>query len=271
MNRYTQPGCVAIVTGAASGLGKGLADAYAARGLQVVYADINEAGVRAAAAAAGPRCEAAGLDVADPQACTALIADVVARKGRLDLMFNCAGYAVMGEVQDTSLDDWRRIVDVNLMGSVHCAVQAYKQMARQGGGQIATIASLAGLTPMPLGASYATTKAALVHFSHTLRCEGHGLGIGVSVICPSFIDTNIFNHAQYRNSDQQSARSLIPMKFLSVDQAVRSMLAGVDANRATIVFPFHAKLLWWLQRLLQQSPNPVTDRVMVRVRAGKAR
>ena len=98
-NRYTQPACVALVTGAASGLGKGLADAYAARGLQVIYADINEAGALAAAAAAGSLCQGVKLDVADASACLALIDDIVARKGRLDLLFNCAGYAVGGQAQ----------------------------------------------------------------------------------------------------------------------------------------------------------------------------
>ncbi len=124
MNRFTQPGCVALVTGAASGLGKGLADAYADRGLQVVYADIDEAGAHAAAAAR-PHCEAVRLDVADADACVALIDAIVARKGRLDLLFKCAGFAVTGAVQPLALDDWRRIVDVNLLGNVYCAVHAY--------------------------------------------------------------------------------------------------------------------------------------------------
>ena len=110
-------------------------------------------------------------------------------------------------------------------------------MTRQGGGQIATIASLAGLLPTPMSIPYATTKAGLVNFSHTLRCEGQGLGVQVSVICPSFIETGIFENARYRGIDKGGLRSLIPLPFLTVEQAVRKMLAGVDANKATIVFP----------------------------------
>ncbi|MES2073005.1 MAG: SDR family oxidoreductase [Pseudomonadota bacterium] len=267
MNRYTQAGCTALVTGAASGLGKGLADAYAARGLHVVYADINEAGVLAATAAAGPNCIGVQLDVADAHACLALIDEIVARRGRLDLLINCAGYAVAGETQNTTVDDWRRIVDVNLLGNVHCAVHAYKQMVRQGGGQIATIASLAGLLPMPMSSPYATTKAALVNFSHTLRAEGQALGVQVGVVCPSFIDTAIFDHAHYREVDQQGLRSLIPLPLLTVEQAVRKMLAGIDANRATVVFPLHAHLLWWGQRLLPVMSNPVHKLLMKKARA----
>jgi NAD(P)-dependent dehydrogenase (short-subunit alcohol dehydrogenase family) len=270
MNRFTQPGCVALVTGAASGLGKGLADAYAGRGLLVVYADIDEAGARAAAAAAGPGCEAARLDVADANACVALVDSIVARKGRLDLLFNCAGFAVSGEVQHIALDDWRRIVDVNLLGNVYCAVHAYKQMVKQGGGQIAIIASLAGLLPMPMGSPYATTKAALVNFSHTLRCEGADLGVQVSVLCPSFIETNIFNNASYRQTDQQSLRDLIPLPLMTLEIAVVRMLRGVDANQATLVFPAHARLLWWLQRLLPMIPNPLTNHLMRKVRSSSS-
>ena len=269
MNHYTHSGCVALVTGAASGLGKGLADAYAKRGLYVVYADINAEGARAAVVASGANCEAAHLDVANAAACVALIDDIVARKGRLDLMFNCAGFAVAGEVQHTTIEDWRRVVDVNLLGNIYCATHAYKQMVRQGGGQIANIASLGGLLPMPLSATYATTKAGLINFSHTLRCEGIGLGIQVTVICPSFIETNIFNNAQYRNTTQKRALSMIPLPFMPLDKAVQKILAGVDANKATLVFPLHARLLWLAQRLFAQVPNPVTNRIMKTARRAK--
>ncbi len=143
-------------------------------------------------------------------------------------------------------------------------------MVRQGGGQIATIASLAGLLPMPMGSPYATTKAALVNFSHTLRCEGAGLGVGVSVVCPSFIETNIFNNARYRQTDQQSLRDLIPLPLMTLDNGVSRMLDGVDANMATLVFPAHARLLWWLQRMLPMAPNPVTNHVMRKIRGGSA-
>jgi NAD(P)-dependent dehydrogenase (short-subunit alcohol dehydrogenase family) len=267
MNRYTQAHCTAVVTGAASGLGKGLADAYAARGLRVVYADIDRAGAQAAALAAGARCEAVVIDVADAAACSALIDGVVARHGRIDLLFNCAGFAFAAEVQHTEPDDWRRLVDVNLMGSVQCAVRAYRHMVRQGGGQIATIASLAGLLPMPVSAGYATTKAGLVNFSHSLRAEGAGLGVQVCVICPGFVETRIFDNAQYRELDQATLRRYVKVPFMAVDDAVRRIVRGVDANRATLVFPWHARLAWWIQRLLPGLIRAGLVLGMARIRA----
>jgi short-subunit dehydrogenase len=265
MNRYTQSGCVALVTGAASGLGKGLADALAARGLTVLYADINATAV--AQAAAATQSESAVLDVADTDAFAACINSLVARHGRLDLIINNAGFAVAGEALHTTPHDYRRIVDVNLMGVVNGALPAYQLMAKQGGGQIVNIASLAGLTPFPLCASYAATKAAVVNFSHTLRCESIGLGVQISVVCPSFIDTPIFDHATFVAQDKNTLQTMIPFPSMPLEKAVRATLRGIDANQATIVYPFHAKLVWWATRLFQMVPNPVTSKMMRDVRA----
>lgn len=272
MNRHTQTGCTAIVTGAASGLGRGLADALVARGLHVVYADVNGDGATwAAASAPGPgSAQAATLDVSDAGAFAALIEGVIATRGRLDLLINNAGFAVTGEARDTPLHDWRRIVDVNLMGPVHGTLHAYQRMAAQGGGQIVNIASLAGLVPAPLLAAYAMTKGGVVQLSHALRCEGAGLGVQVSVVCPSFIKTSIFANARYHNTTRGATETLMArIPVMDLEPAVRATLAGIDANQATIVFPWHARLLWRATRLMPRVPNPITDMLMRRFRAGR--
>ena len=269
MNRHTRKGCTAIVTGAASGLGKGLADALVARGLHVVYADINgDAASAAVAASKGPGgAQAATLDVADADAFGGLIDGVISARGRLDLLVNNAGFAVGGEARDTPLEDWRRIVEVNLMGVVHGSLHAFQRMALQGGGQIVNIASMAGLVAVPLMAAYAMTKGGVVQLSHSLRCEGAGLGIRVSVVCPSFITTSIFANARYRNTTRAATEALLQqLPFVEVETAVRATLAGVDADQATIVFPRYARLLWLATRLVPWIPNPITDRVMRRFR-----
>lgn len=269
MNRHTRKDCTAIVTGAASGLGRGLADALVARGLHVVYADIDgNAASAAVAESGGPGgAQAAKLDVSEAGAFADLIDGTVAARGRLDLLINNAGFAVAGEARDTPLEDWRRIVDVNLMGVVHGSLHAYRRMAAQGGGQIVNIASMAGLVPAPMMAAYAMTKGGVVQFSHALRCEGAGLGIRVSVVCPSFIKTSIFANARYRNTTRSAAEAMLQrLPFVELETAVRDTLAGVDADKATIVFPRYARLLWLATRLVPWIPNPVTDRVMRRVR-----
>ena len=265
MNRYLQPGCTAIVTGAGSGFGKGLADALIKRGLTVLYTDINASAVEAAAHATGAAWQV--LDVTDANAVAGCIDTFATRHGKLDLIVNNAGFAVAGEARDTSPADYRRIVEVNLMGMVNGALPAYQRMVAQGGGLVVNIASLAGLVPFPLCASYAMTKAGIVNFSHTLRCEAAAFGVQVSVVCPSFIDTSIFDHAQYVKQDQRSLKSMLLFPMMTLEKAVRITLAGLERRQATIVFPFHARLLWRTTRLLQQVPNPITNLLLRRARA----
>ena len=151
-------GQVAVVTGAASGIGRALSTALARRGATVVLADIDEAGAKAAAdeLAADPRAGAAGaassaaaLDVTDAGAFGELVDRTVTDHGRIDLLFNNAGVGMAGDVSDMSLVHWDRVIDVNLRGVVHGVAAAYPVMIGQGRGHIVNTASLAGLIPGP--------------------------------------------------------------------------------------------------------------------------
>jgi short-subunit dehydrogenase len=122
-------------------------------------------------------------------------------------------------------------------------------MVRQGSGHIVNIASLAGLTGMALSVPYATSKFAVVGLSLTLRAEGADLGVKVSAVCPAFIHTRIFDSGTYAGTDRQGILSVTPFKFMDAGDAARAVLRGVERNRAVVVFPFYARLLWWLTRL----------------------
>ena len=124
------------------------------------------------------------VDVTDAVAVQRLVDGTVAREGRLDLLFNNAGIAVFADARDTSLEDWNRLIDVNLRGVVHGVAAAYPLMVRQGSGHIVNTASAAGLLPSPANIAYAATKHAVVGLSLTLRAEAVHHGVGVSVICP---------------------------------------------------------------------------------------
>ncbi|HEX6898868.1 MAG TPA: SDR family oxidoreductase [Thermoanaerobaculia bacterium] len=243
---------VAVVTGGASGLGRALCEELGRRGARVVVTDVEEAGARAVAdaiTAAGGRAAAAALDVRDAAAFERLLDDTLAAHGRLDYLFNNAGLAVSGETQDLALEHWRKVLDVNLWGLIHGATAAYARMVRQGSGHIVNVASLAGLAGMALGAPYATSKFGAVGLSLTLRSEGAGLGVKVTAVCPAYIRTAIFDNGTYVRSTKEGMLSLIPFKFVEVDDAARAVLRGVERNKAVIVFPFYARLLWWLTRL----------------------
>ncbi|HSG38226.1 MAG TPA: SDR family NAD(P)-dependent oxidoreductase [Thermoanaerobaculia bacterium] len=243
---------VAVVTGGASGLGRALCEELGRRGARVVVTDVQEAGARAVAdgiVAAGGRATAAGLDVRDAAAFERLLDDTAASHGRLDYLFNNAGLSAAGEARNLALDHWRKVLDVNLWGVIHGASAAYARMARQGSGHIVNIASLAGLVSMALGAPYTASKFGVVGLSLTMRAEGADLGIKVSAVCPAYIRTGIFDNGTYVEADKQGILAVIPFKFLEVDAAARTILQGVERNKAVLVFPFYARMLWWLTRL----------------------
>lgn len=243
---------VAVVTGAASGLGRAISEELGRRGARVVATDLDEAGARATAdaiVAAGGRASAAALDVRDAAAFERLLDETLASHGRLDYLFNNAGLAAAGEAQNLPLAHWRKVLDVNLNGVIHGATVAYNRMVRQGSGHIINIASLAGISGMALSAPYATSKFAVVGLSLTMRAEGADLGVRVSAVCPAFIQTRIFDSGTYAGTDRQGILSVTPFKFMDAGDAARAVLRGVERNRAVIVFPFYARLLWWLTRI----------------------
>lgn len=245
-------GAVAMVTGGALGLGKALCEELGRRGAVVVVTDVREEETRGVAEGivqAGGRAFAAALDVRDAAAFERLLDETIASHGRLDYLFNNAGLAATGEAQNLGLDVWRKVLDVNLWGVIHGATAAYARMVRQGRGHIVNVASLAGLSGMALGTPYATSKSGVVGFSLTLRSEGRDLGVKVSAVCPAFIQTRIFDNGTYVGTTKEGLLSLIPFKFVDVDVAAREVLRGVERDKAVIVFPFYARLLWWLARL----------------------
>ncbi len=168
-------GKVAIVTGAASGIGEALSGALARRGATVVLADIDEAGAKgsADALAVGPpgRVSAVALDVTDAEAVASLVERTAQDHGHLDFLFNNAGIGIAGPVSELTLAHWNRAIDVNLRGVVHGVVAAYPVMIRQGHGHIVNTASLAGLLPSPMLTPYGMTKHGVVGLSESLRME----------------------------------------------------------------------------------------------------
>lgn len=243
---------VAVVTGGASGLGKAICEELGRRGAFVVVTDVQEDGARAVAqgiVAAGGRASGAALDVRDAAAFERLLDETISPHGRLDYLFNNAGIAAAGEAQSLPLDVWRRVIDINLWGVIHGAMAGYSRMVRQGSGHIVNVASLAGIGGMALGIPYATSKFGVVGLSLTLRSEGADLGVKVSAVCPAYIQTRIFENGTYVGTSQKGIESLIPFKYVDVDVAARKVLRGVEKNKPMIVFPFYARLLWWLTRL----------------------
>ncbi len=247
-------GKVAIVTGGASGIGRGLVEALGARGATVVVADIDGEGAEAVAAAvrsAGGIARAEQLDVADAAAVEALVAGAVSAEGQLDYLFNNAGIALFGEAQDMTLEQWDRLLAVNIHGVVHGIVAAYPRMVAQGSGHIINTASAAGLFPSPIATTYSATKHAVVGLSTSLRAEGAALGVKVSVLCPGIIRTPIVDNATYIGLDKDRLLEDPLVKHMSsVEHCARVALRGVERDKAIITVTAFARAGWWLYRLI---------------------
>lgn len=244
---------VAIVTGAASGIGRALAIELGRRGATVIAADLNSDGaheVAAAIIAAGGKAAGHAVDVTVAEAINDLIAAVVSAHGRIDYMFNNAGIGVLAEERDATAADWQRVIAVNLWGVVHGVRAVYPQMLRQGFGHIVNTASLAGLTPAPMEISYTATKYAVVGLSCALRVEAADLGVRVSVVCPGLIDTPILRTTAMRGIDTNAAQALLAStKLMPAAACAQAILRGVEKNKAIIVITPLARFIWLLTRL----------------------
>ena len=175
----------AIVTGGAAGIGRGLCEELASAGAIVVVADIDEESAQKTAqeiSVSGGRAVGKRLDVTRDEEIERVVNETIEEHGRLDYMFNNAGIALMGEVQDMTLDQARRLVEVNMLGVINGSIIAYKKMVAQGSGHIVNVGSITGLFTWPSQTHYSATKHAVQGFSTGLRAEGASLGVKVSVI-----------------------------------------------------------------------------------------
>ncbi len=225
-----------LVTGAASGLGAALAGQFAARGAQVLGADL-----------AGAHLE---LDVRSEADWQVAHDEVMSRWGGLDVLVNNAGVAGGGRIDHTDAAEWHRVLDVNVIGVANGCAAFASVFKDQGSGQIVNIASLAGLVHPAGMSAYAASKAAVVAMSESLRHELGPWGVGVSVVCPSFFRTNL---AASLNSDDPimaaiSAR-LIDRATFSPEQIAARVVDAVQDGVALILPDAGAVKAYWDKRV----------------------
>ena len=187
----------ALITGASSGIGEATAAAMAAEGAAVALAARRKDRLDALVERiddAGGRAVAVEADVADEAQARSLVADATDALGGLDCLVNNAGVMLLGLVQGAETDEWRRMVEVNLLGLLYCTHAAVPVMRDGGGGDIVNVASVAGRTARMGLAAYNMTKWGVVGFSEALRQEGQHIGIRVSCIEPGYVDTELQGH-----------------------------------------------------------------------------
>jgi NAD(P)-dependent dehydrogenase (short-subunit alcohol dehydrogenase family) len=251
-------GASALVTGGASGIGRALAEQLAKLGAVVTIVDLQAElaeEVASAIRASGGNARSEMLDITDYAATEDLYKRVAERTGRLDFAFNNAGIWMMGDAHAFSLDDWNRLIDVNLRGTIHGTKAAYGLMIKQGSGHIINTASVAGLTPDPGCTAYAATKHAIVGLCKSLRVEAARHGVRVSALCPGVVETPLlegggkFGKVLDEVRPEQMRRMWARMRPMPADAFAKRALKDVARNKPVIVWPMGGKLFWWIDRL----------------------
>ena len=253
---------IVIITGGSSGIGRALGAALVARGDDVVLAARTAADVQRTAgelSAQGPgKARGAVLDVRNADEVAGLVNDVYDSYGRLDLMINNAGIGVIGFAHELTYGYWEQIYDTNVRGVLHGVLAAYPIMIKQGHGQIANTASLAGLVPSPLQGPYTMTKHAVAGLTMSLRVEAQAHGVRVNLICPGVIETPLLDKGGPPGLPPTphvfaDARGLLGHATHSAPypaaRLAREILSDLDKDRPIIVRPSSARWLWRLYRL----------------------
>lgn len=219
-----EPGQVAVVTGGASGIGRAMVDAFAARGLTVVLADVEQDQLDRAVSelrASGADAEGARVDVRDAAAVTALADRVLSEHGRVDVLCNNAGViAPRRPLWEHTPDDWRWTVDVNLLGVAHGISAFVPAMVEARRGHVVNTSSMAGLCPLEGGGNgaYSASKHAVVGLSETLRVDLDQVApeVGVTVLCPGPVPSRIHDSARNRPAELADSGPSAPARTTSM-------------------------------------------------------
>ena len=262
--RYPVAGKAAVVTGAASGIGRALAVELARRGARLAVSDVDLPGLAATVGLvqqAGAEVHSARVDVRDRLAVAAYADEVAAHFGQVHQVYNNAGIALSRSLLDSDWEDYDRVLGVNLYGVLHGTKAFLPHLVASGDGHVVNVSSLNGYVAQALMSHYCTSKFAVRGFTESLRAEvaSQGLPVRVTVVHPGGVRTAIARSAREqarergRLTDEEEARSrLYEQRLLRMDpaQAARIVVDGVEQGRPRILVGKDAALADLLVRLL---------------------
>ncbi len=240
------------ITGAGSGFGAALARNYASRGWNVAVTDIDEKRARQTYSEIqmfqGDNI-CMQLDTTNPVHWQQMHDAVLGKWGGLQVLVNNAGVANAGNIEDTSIEDWAWVLDIDLMGVVRGCHQFAAVMKRQKAGHIVNISSFAGLAGLPFIAAYGVAKAGVVALSEALRAEMHPHGVGVTVACPAFVKTGLLDTFRSTRPDSHAKVSnWMETSGVSAEQVAEDIAGAVTKNKFMLLTHGQTRTAWRMKR-----------------------
>ncbi|MEM6513249.1 MAG: SDR family NAD(P)-dependent oxidoreductase [Pseudomonadota bacterium] len=254
-------GGVAVITGAASGIGESLAHLLAARGAALALADIDADGLDRLRAAVGPSavgCSTHVIDVADRSAIERFAGEVEAEHGRASLLFNNAGVSLIGRAEDTLVEDFEWLMRINFWGVVHGCSAFLPLLRREQAAHIVNLSSLFGLVSVPLQSAYNASKFAVRGYTEALRMELEGSPVAVTCVHPGGVLTPIARRARVSERMAGAKHDRLTTLFESramttPEQAAAQIVRAVETNRKRLLVGRDARLIDKIARLLPAS------------------
>lgn len=241
---------VVVITGAASGIGAAICDRFSRDGAIIGLLDKDEKGLRAAAdrlRAAGVDAVGIPCDVVSENECTWAIKEVIGRYGGIDILVNNAGITQRSAFVDTKVSVYRRVMDVNFFGSLHCTKAAMDSLIERKG-TIIVIESLAGITPLLGRTGYCASKHALHGFFTSLRSEIRTTDVHIMLVCPGFVETNLQTRALGGDGRVTTHPQSMVGKPTSAEKVAEAICMGTLKKKRLLVLTPVGKLTYWMNR-----------------------
>jgi NAD(P)-dependent dehydrogenase (short-subunit alcohol dehydrogenase family) len=265
---------VILITGAASGIGRATAREFAVEGAgPLILCDIDTEGLEETAAMVermGRSALVLPADVSNFEAVKKMVETALEQAGRIDVLVNVAGIGIGGPLEVLTMEDWRKVLGVNLFGMLHTVNLLYPHMLERGSGHIVNIASGAGLVaPSPYNSPYNTSKFGAVGFSESLMLEAGTQGIGVTCICPGVVKTPIYETSPMKGFTEEMKEKLPVILFAGEKpkDTARSIVKAVKRNRFLVVTTFFMKamvILKWYFSFIWFPMNRMISRGLVK-------
>jgi len=263
-------GTVAVITGAGGGIGRCLATALAAKGCNLALVDINDDALNETLAAVseyGVKTTLHNTDITNFEAVEALAAEVLAKQAKVNILINNAGITIQKSFETHSIDDWNRVLGINLMGVIHgckAFLPALKESAKLDGAHIVNMSSMAGLLGLPNQASYSSSKAAVRAISESLHAEHLVDNIGVTSVHPGAIKTKMILATLHESDDLESAEKSYKMVEKignSPGYAAKRIVRAIEKRSIRIRIGKDAVILDILKRFFPNSLSNLVSRL----------